>query len=314
MSGDLPVPTESRELTTNGIRRLTREQIELLKLNIAKGATDDELRLFVHVCDSTGLNPFIDEIYFWKSKGKAIIYPSIYGLRRKAAESGDYMGQAGPFWCGLDGLWRDIWISDKPPTAAKVGVYRRGNPEPTWAVVKWSEFQRQGRNIPTWDRQPAHQLAIVAERHALRKGCPGLVEKFQSSGVRMTDAGYLVAKIEQTHRVEAPPYRAAQPNMHEDLYGRSEPVQQSAAQTEMKSSEWTRADVAKFQQVVQNFNLSPKRWRELLGLSEDARGAALVTLGTVDEVITKLGNVLSELASAEDEFEDILPNPYWRKL
>lgn len=305
MNADLPVSTG---LTPDGMRQLTREQIELIKLTIAMGATDDELKLFVHVCNSTGLNPFDREIYFFKSKGKAYMPVGIDGLRRKAAESGDYAGQVGPFWCGPDAVWKDIWLDDKPPTACKVGVLRHGNPEPTWGVVLWREFQRRGRGIPTWEMKSAHMLAIVAERHALRKGAPRLIKKLESAGARVLNGDYLIAKAEQTHRLEAPPYRAAQPNMHEDLYGQPEPTQQSAAQGETKSSEWTQADVAKFQRLVQKFKLSPEEWRELLGLPKDARGASLVALGTVNQVILQLMDcALADLTPESDGLEGTQP-------
>jgi len=155
-------------------------------------------------------------------------------------------------------------------------------------------------------------LAIVAERHALRKGAPRLVKKLESAGAHVLNGDYLIAKAEQTHRLEAPPHRAARPDLHEDLYGQPEPVQQSAIQGETKSPpKWTREEIARFQKIVQKFGLSPEEWRGLLGLSKDARGASLVALGTVNEVILQLvDSVLADPTPEADELEGTHPMPF----
>ena len=44
----------------------TREQIELIKRTVAKGATDDELKMFIHLAKTYDLDPFLKEIWFIK--------------------------------------------------------------------------------------------------------------------------------------------------------------------------------------------------------------------------------------------------------
>jgi hypothetical protein len=105
-------------------------------------------------------------------KGKLVVHIGVEGWRVLAARTGDYAGQAGPQWCGPDGAWRDVWLDEKnPPAAARVGVRRKGDLEPTWAVATYKEFGRP--NLPIWKEKPSHMLAVAAERHALRKACPG---------------------------------------------------------------------------------------------------------------------------------------------
>ncbi len=150
------------------------QDIALLKEQIAKDCSDGELRLFMKVCEGTGLNPFAKQVYAIKRGGRMTIQVSIDGFRLVAQRTGEYQGQRGPLWCGADGLWKDVWLDDDPPEAATVGVMRQGFAEPLWAVARWSSYAQSfnGKLSETWKSMPDVMLAKCAESLALRRAFP----------------------------------------------------------------------------------------------------------------------------------------------
>jgi len=148
---------------------ISEEQIKLIK-NQNPNANKGEIDLFLHQVRRTSLDPLNRQIYLLNvggGKHQAVI--SVDGFRLIAQRSGEYAGQAGPFFCGEDGKWVDVWLNKFPPRACRVGVLRQGFRDYLYAIANWEAYSR---NSSVWKKMPSLMLAKVAECLALRRAFP----------------------------------------------------------------------------------------------------------------------------------------------
>lgn len=171
----------SQDLQFSMISEVSAAMMQFVKDQIMNGASDSELMAFVQVAKATGLDPMRRQIYAvarWdknEQRNKWIWQASIEGFRSVADGSGSYEGQVGPFWCGPDGQWRDVWLSSTPPAAAKVGVLRKGWREPLYRIALYSEYvqrTKEGKITKFWLEKPTLMLAKCAEAQAIRAAFP----------------------------------------------------------------------------------------------------------------------------------------------
>jgi phage recombination protein Bet len=179
----------TKAIETAAAEYFTPAQVALIKRQIAPGASDDELKMFIADCQRSRLDPFARQIYSierkekfydkasnqWRWRTKRVTQYSIDGFRLIAERTGEYAGQLGPEWCGDDGIWHDVWIADKPPAAARVAALRKDFEKPMWTPAAFHEYcPRNDKGEPTgqWAKMPSVMIAKCAEALALRRAFP----------------------------------------------------------------------------------------------------------------------------------------------
>lgn len=162
----------------------TEEQgLVLRQSGISDQVTAAELSGFLHLCQRTQLDPFSRQIYligrYDRRAGREVFTPQtgIDGYRvvahRVIAASGETFGFEDTLWCGKDGQWRDAWLPEEPPAAAKVTVLRNGQRFSAVALFReYVQTGKEGKFLGLWGRMPAGQIAKCAEALALRKAFP----------------------------------------------------------------------------------------------------------------------------------------------
>ena len=169
-------------------RKFSEQEVGLIHRSMMEGATQDDIAVFVATCERTGLDPFAGQIMPRKNtsnkkdaKGNWIKVVTwgplvrIDGFRKMAVDTGEYEGQEGPFWCGKDGAWKDVWLSSTPPEACKVIVHRNNFKFGLPAVAlfhSYAQKTKEGALNNIWATMGELMIAKCAEALALRKAFP----------------------------------------------------------------------------------------------------------------------------------------------
>ena len=222
----------------------TPDQAAVLQQSgIDDDVTKAELSGFLHLCQRTRLDPFSRQIYLIgrkdKKAGRKVFTPQtgIDGYRvvahRVIAETGQAFGYEDTQWCDTSGTWRDVWLPDEAPAAAKVTVLRNG--QRFSAVALYREYVQTDYNgNPTrmWKNMGANQIAKCAEALALRKAFPhDLAGVYTAEEMAQADNPGDERHLRAVQPGEADPWATAVPQPQPQtvaVHGRSQPAQDLA--------------------------------------------------------------------------------------
>lgn len=137
---------------------LPQDKYELAKSIAAKGASDAEFQLLVHMANKYQLDPLAKQIWCIKRNPNqpALIMASRDGYLEIAHRSGQF-----------DGMESGTIDDEKgTPIKAWCTVYRKDMSHPFKAEVKYKEYVQAS---PTWQKYPSAMLIKVAEVFALKR-------------------------------------------------------------------------------------------------------------------------------------------------
>ena len=163
-----------------------QDKVELIKRTVAKGASNDELEIFLHQCKKTGLDPLAKQIYFQKRLNKKTgestmtIITGIDGYRLVAHRTGVY--------AGMDST---VFDNETNPRRATVTVYKLvgGVRCPFSATARWDQYYPGDQMGFMWKKMPHLMLEKCAEALALRKAFPAeLSGVYTSEEMEQADA------------------------------------------------------------------------------------------------------------------------------
>lgn len=139
----------------------TVEQMKLITDVVAKGATPDELKLFLYRCNKMGLDPLkAGQIYFIKyGTNPGTIVIGIEGFRSRAARTGK-----------LKGIKRGVLRDDKGSCVGAWAKVKRADwDDPAEVEVSLVEYDTKRAE---WAKKPETMIQKVAEAAALRMAFP----------------------------------------------------------------------------------------------------------------------------------------------
>jgi len=171
----------------------TEEEVETIKRTVASDANTDELKMFLHVAKSYGLDPFNKEIFFWKVKGKPTIMTSRDGYLKIADRHPQYDGlvsdvvrENDKFSRKENGINHQYGTNRGQIVGSYALVYRKDRSYPVYVFAPFEEYRADTK---VWYKYPSAMILKVAESMALKRSfsVSGLVSREEMDVQRLEE-------------------------------------------------------------------------------------------------------------------------------
>lgn len=150
------------------------DEVTTIRDTVAKGATDNELKMFLHLSETYGLDPFAKEIWFIKAGGQPVIMTSRDGYLKIANNDKGYEGmvsdvvyEGDSFQKTVDGVSHTYGVGKRGGIlGAYALVYKQGTRFPAYVFAPFRDYNK-GNNV--WRQYPHAMILKVAESMALKR-------------------------------------------------------------------------------------------------------------------------------------------------
>lgn len=194
---NIQISTTHEKMTK--VSNFSSEEIAVIQNTVAKGTTATELAYFLQVAKSTGLNPFIKQIWCYKdNKGNVIILAGRDGFLAIAQKNPKWNGMVSSEVGSNDTFNVDVIngvIEHKPnynDRGTLIGAYCLIKPKGVdVATYEWADIKTYDKNQFIWNSHKTEMIKKVAEVHALKKA-------FGISGIYCEDEMIIEAQVEST--------------------------------------------------------------------------------------------------------------------
>lgn len=188
------------------------DEVATIRDTVAKGASGNELKMFLHLSQTYGLDPFAKEIWFIKAGGQPVIMTSRDGYLKIANNDKNYEGlvsdvvyEGDSFQKTADGVTHAYGIGKRGGIlGAYALVYKQGIRFPAYVFAPFRDYNK-GNNV--WRQYPHAMILKVAESMALKRAfsLSGLVSREELDSGDATPV-----EAELVHNTPAAPARTAQ--------------------------------------------------------------------------------------------------------